>query len=88
MIQNIASILLHFQFIIPPVIIATLLLKASLYIKFKTNEYRYYNFIYFKTGQIISSKTEEKLSIKIVQNSLSYYVVFLVLLQVFIAVCK
>lgn len=86
MLQSLSLILANFSFIILPVIIAAVIVKVILFLKFKTSNCSYYNLIYFRTGQIISSKTEVRINVKIWQNSLSCYVAFLVLLNVFVSI--
>jgi hypothetical protein len=84
--QQFASILLNFNCIILPVITVAIFVKIVLFFKFKTTKCTYYNLLYFKSQQILSTYSQQAVSIKIIQNSLSFYLVFLALLELIITV--
>ena len=77
-------IISNFDFVLIALIFATLALKAGLFFTQKSVNKRYYDPMYCKEKQVVFSSSEQQLNIKIIQNSLTYYLVFLVLLEGFL----
>lgn len=82
--QEFSLLLSNLTHVILPIIIGTAVLKCCLFFTFKPVKWKYYNLVYFKTGQIASAKSEHTLHAKIIQNALSYYFVFLLILELVI----
>lgn len=81
-------ILVNITNYLPIIIAIVLLVKIVLYIKFKTNNWTLSNLFYFSFNQIVTSKPKEKVNVKIVENSLSFYLLFLVVIDFFMVVVK
>ena len=74
-------ILLNFNSILPFVISFVIVLKVAIFFKYKTNQWRLSNIIYFNYKHILTLKTSDKPNVKIIENSLTYYLVFLVVIN-------
>ncbi len=86
--QDYNLILANITNYLPIIIALVLVLKIVLYVKFKTNNWTYTNLFYFPYNQILTSKPREKVNVKIVENSLSFYLLFLIVIDFFVVVVK
>lgn len=78
---QLSVILFSFNTSLPYIIAIVLLLKIVLFYKFKTNDWKWSNLVYFNYKQILTVKSAERPNIKIIENSLTYYLVFLILIN-------
>lgn len=86
--DQISLIFLNLNYIIPPVIAIVLILKVVMFLRFKTDQRRFVDLVYFNSNQIVSNKAHEKVNFKIIQNSLTFYFVFLILFDIFLLICS
>ena len=82
--QQLTLILINVNYFMPIIIAFVFVLKIALYLKFKTNNWTLANLFYFKYKQIVTSKPKEKVNVKIVENSLTYYLLFLVAIDLIV----
>lgn len=86
--QDFNLILVNITNYLPIIIALVLVLKIVLYVKFKTNNWTFSNLFYFSFNQIVATKPKEKANVKIVENSLSFYLLFLVVIDFLMVVVK
>jgi len=82
MYQSIAKLFYHLQPWVLPLIGGVLLLKLALFFAYKNPKWKYRHFFYFRSAQIVSSSSFEKVTIKIIQNCLSFYLLFLLAVKI------
>lgn len=75
-----ALILLNFEYVLPAVIAFVLAAKVFLFFKYKTSEWSLVNLLFFSYKNI-SVKTSEKANVKVIENSLSFYLLFLIVVN-------
>lgn len=65
-----------------PLVLLILLVKVLLFVFVEKDKTRFFAFFYFNDSQIISSNSFSKVSVKIVQNCLSFYLLFLIVFDI------
>ena len=78
---QLSVILLNFNGALPYIIAFVLLTKVALFVKYRTSQWTLANLIYFNYKHILSVKASERANIKIIENSLSFYVMFLIIIN-------
>ena len=82
MFQKLIEIVIYLEPILLPLIVLVLLVKIILFIVYKTKKQKLYQLFYYNDYQIVNASNFNRASIKIVQNCLSFYLVFLILVDV------
>ncbi|WP_207494173.1 hypothetical protein [Aridibaculum aurantiacum] len=75
--EDFFNALVLFENWLPPLIISVVLLKLVLFVFFRTSNSRIGQFFYFNDYQVVDTKCLKNVTIKIVQNCLSFYLLFL-----------
>ncbi len=78
MTQKIFDTVIFLEPFILPLIGIVVLVKILLFLLFKNKELKWSNILYYENSQIVNSQSLKKVTVKIIQNCLSFYLLFLV----------
>jgi hypothetical protein len=78
--------LLQIQSWLLPLIIIVAGIKVLVFVAYNQPQWNYKHFIYFRSKKIIASENFQKVTVKIIQNCLSYYLLFLIILHLLVKV--
>jgi hypothetical protein len=82
MLQDLIMTITRLEKWILPLIMLVVAVKFALFMIFKTRQCRFYHFFYFEDSQIVSGRSLKKVTARIIQNCLSFYLLFLVVFDI------
>jgi hypothetical protein len=87
MTQKIFDTVLFLEPFILPLIGIVVLVKIVLFLLTKNKQPKWSHIIYYENSQIVNSQSLSKVTVKIVQNCLSFYLLFLVSIDIILNAC-
>lgn len=86
MLQTLILLFANIEPFLVPLMILVFIIKLAAFLKLKPVNRDFTELVFVKTEHIVKSKSFEKVSMKIMQNYLTFYVIFLFILKVFVRV--
>lgn len=86
MLQTLLLLFVKVEPILLPLIIVVLLIKIADLLNFKMSRWKVVQLVYVNTNNLVKSKSFEKVSMKIAQNYMPFYLVFLVIIKILIRI--
>lgn len=86
MLQALILLFVKIEPFLVPLMILVFIIKLVAFLKLKPVSWNFTELVFVKTEHIVKSKSFEKVSVKIMQNYLTFYVIFLFVLKVCVRV--
>ena len=84
MFQKLIELIVYLEPFLLPLIVLVLLVKIILFSTYKSKKKKLYQLFYYDNNQIVNAPNFNRASIKIVQNCLSFYLLFLIVVDVLV----
>jgi hypothetical protein len=82
MLEKLLLLFYHLQPWFAPLIVCVLVIKLFLFVVFNNGRWQVSQYFYYRSAQIVSSSSFDKVTVKIIQNCLSFYALFLLVVYV------